>query len=83
MRSDPVKNLIKGVPAVACWVKNLPAVAPVTVEAQVSSLARLSGLKDPALPRLWCRSQLWLGFNPWAQELPYAVGAAIKKNTKN
>ena len=22
-------------------------------------------VKDPALPQLWLRSQLWLGFDPW------------------
>ena len=22
-------------------------------------------VKDPALPQLWCRLQLWLGFSPW------------------
>ena len=43
----------------AQWVKNLAAAAQVTVEGQVWSPARHSGLKDRAL--LW----LWLGFNPW------------------
>ena len=39
-----------GVPAVAQWVKNSTAVAWVTAEVQVLSLARHSGLKDLALP---------------------------------
>ena len=34
-------------------VKNLTAVAQVAVE-----------LKDPVLPQLQCRLQLWLGVNP-------------------
>ena len=42
------------------WVKNLTAAAQVTVEAWVQSPAWSSGLKDPALPHLWC------GFNPWS-----------------
>ena len=41
-----------GVPAVAQWVRNLPAAAGVTAEAWVviPSPAARSGLKDPALP---------------------------------
>ena len=38
-----------GVPAMAHWVKNLTAVAWVTAEVRVQSLARCSGLKDLAL----------------------------------
>ena len=49
----------------AQWVRNLTAEAQVTVELWVQSLAWCSGLKDPALPRLWYRSQLWLRFSPW------------------
>ena len=29
------------------------------------SFATEHEVKDPALPQLWCRSQLWLGFHPW------------------
>ena len=29
---------------------------------QVGSLAQHSGLKEPAMPQLWYRSQLWLGY---------------------
>ena len=34
------------------------------------------------LPQLQHSSQLWLGFNPLAQEFPYAMGVAIKKIIK-
>ena len=61
----------RGLPAVAQWVKNLTAGALVTAEAWVRSPAQHSGLKDLALPQLWCRSQL--------QELTYAMGVAIKR----
>ena len=39
----------------------------VSVQCQVSDLipAWNSGLKDPVLPQLQCRSQLWLGSDPW------------------
>ena len=50
----------------AQWVNSSTAAAPVTVEVQVQSLATQSGLKDLMLPQLWCRSQLWLRFNPWS-----------------
>ena len=66
-----------GVPAVAQWVRNLTKVAQVAVETQVRSSSWYSGLKDPELPQLWCRLQLWLRFNPWPgnfhmlQERPY------------
>ena len=59
------------------WVKNLIAVAWVTVEVQIWSPAWHSGLKDPVLPQLQLRSQLWLRF--WPRELQYAIGAAIKR----
>ena len=44
-----------GVHTVAQWIKNLTAAAQVAVEAQVTSLAQCSGLKDLALPQLKCR----------------------------
>ena len=34
---------------------------------------------DPALLQLWHRSQLWLRFDPWPQELLYTIGAAEKE----
>ena len=46
------------------WVKNLTAVAWVGVDVQVQSPVWCSRLKDPLLPKLFCRSQLQLGFNP-------------------
>ena len=58
------KNVI-GVLTGAQWVKNPTAVAQVTVEEQVQSLAQHSGLKDLVLLQLQCRSQPWLGFNSW------------------
>ena len=51
------KNAI-GVLTGAQWVKNPTAVAQVTVEEQVQSLARHSGLKDLEI------LHLRLGFNP-------------------
>ena len=56
-----VKNNWVGSPAVAKWVKNLSAVVQVPVQFPAWCL----GLRDPALPQLWHRSQLWLTFNPW------------------
>lgn len=47
----------------AQWVKNLTAVAQVTVEAWIPSLAWHNGLKDPALPQRQCSSKPHLGFN--------------------
>ena len=32
---------------------------------QLRSPAGWNGLKDPVLPELWCRLQLWLGCDPW------------------
>ena len=40
------------------WVKNPTAAAQVTAEVWVPSPAWQSGLKDPASPQLWHRSQL-------------------------
>ena len=35
---------------------------------------------------LWVKDvallQLWLGFNPWPRDLPYAVHVAVKKKKK-
>ena len=48
------------------WIKeDLIAAAWVAAEARVQSLAWCSGLKDLALPQLWCRWQLQVGFNLW------------------
>ena len=64
-------------PAVVQWVKNL-----VATEALVRSLTQGSGLKDPTLPQLWhtgCSSISDSIPGSLAQELPYAVGDAMKK----
>ena len=63
----------------AQWAKNPVAETGVTAEAWVQSLAQCCGLKDPALPQLWCRLQLQLGFHPWPQKLPYVYSGPIKK----
>ena len=58
-KRSKIQTLI-GVPAMEQWVKNLSAVAEVTVEVQVWSLALSSGLKDPTVPQpqLGCSSSL-------------------------
>lgn len=68
-------RLDRGVPSVEQWVKNLTAAARVAVEVQVRSPAQPNGLKYLALPEPHCKSQTQ---SP-AQELPYTMGAAIKK----
>ena len=55
-------------------VRNPTAVARVTAETEVPSLALSSGLMDPAMPQLRPRIQ------SLAQELPYAADVATKKN---
>ena len=49
------------------WVKNPTPVAWVPVDVWVQSPAWHGGLKDPAMPQLQHRSQLWLECNPWPQ----------------
>ena len=39
-------------------------------------------VKDPALPQLWHRSQMWLRFNLWPQKHPYAMHVAEKEKKK-
>ena len=41
------------------------------------------GVKAPVLLQMQRRSQLWLRFNPWPRELPYALSVAITKKKKN
>ena len=55
-----IENISGRVPTVAHWIKNLTAVALVTAEVQVQSLAWCSEEKDPALQQLQCMSQLQL-----------------------
>lgn len=57
----------------AQWVSNLTAEVPAAVEAPVQSPAWCRGLKEPALPQLWHKSQLQLGFHPWPRELSHAA----------
>ena len=54
--------------------KNPTAEAWVTAEAQAGSLAQRQGLKDPVLPQLQHRLQLWLRFTPWPESfhMPWA-----------
>ena len=56
------------------WVKNLTAVAWVSVEAQVRFSEGCSRLKDLALQQLWIQSL--------ARELSHATGVAKKKKKK-
>jgi len=53
-----------GVPVVAQWVKNQTTMVQVAAEAQVQYLVWCSGLKDPVLPQLQCRSQLCSDLTP-------------------
>ena len=67
------------------WLKNLTAVAWAAAEVWVLSPAWCSGLKDPGLLWLWCRSQLFFVFpslvqalSSLVQALSYVMGVAIK-----
>lgn len=73
-----MRILTFGVSTMAQWVRNPTAAAQVTAETQVGFPAWCSGFKDPMFLQLQCWLQLQLGFNPLAQELPSAIGAAIK-----
>lgn len=73
-KSPHVKNTnisVMGISTVVQWVKKLH---------WLQSLQGLSGgsgsfpgpvqwVKDLALPQLWCRLQLWLGFSPWPRNV--------------
>ena len=65
----------------AQWVKPT-SVAQVATEAQDQSPAQRSGLKDLALPQLWCRSQLQLRFNPWPWNFHMLQVRPLKKKKK-
>ena len=56
------------------WVKNLTAVACVTMEVRVCSLAQWVKGSSSATAAAWIQSLAW--------ELTYAVGTAIKKKKK-
>ena len=64
------------------WVENLTSVAQVAVETWVLPPARHSGLKDPVLPQLLRRSQLWLGFSPWPRNFHMPWVWLVKKRRR-
>ena len=69
---------ILGIPAVVQWVKDLElSLQP------LGSLAQHSGVNDPELPQLWYRSQLWLGFDPWAGNFRMPQVQPKKKKKKS
>jgi len=65
-----------------------PAVAqrdwqqPCSTRTQVPSLAQHSGLKDLALPQLWCRLQLRLRSDPWLRNSKCCRTVKKKKKKK-
>ena len=66
----------------APWVKILTTVVQAIASVQVRSLAWHSGLKDPALPQLWHKSQLQLRFNPWPGNFHLLQVWLLKKKKK-
>ena len=76
--NSPLKKGGRGVPAVVQWA----VAAWVAAEVQIWSLAWCCRLKDPALLQTQQRLQLWLGFNPWPRNFPYASGAVIEFKKK-
>ena len=69
---------MEGVSIVSQWIKNLTSIH----EDVVQSLGSLSGLKSLVLQRLWCRLAAAAPIQPLVQELPYAMGATLKKGRK-
>ena len=69
------KTVCWGVPIVAQWKQ----IQLGTVGLGVRSLASLSGLRIWRCRELWCRPAATALIRPLAWELPYAVGAALKK----
>ena len=67
----------------AQWVKNPTAATEGAAKTQVQSLDQWSGLKDPVLPQLWCRSQLWLGFSIWPRNFHMLRVLPLKKKKKS
>ena len=66
---------MQGVPVVAPWVKN-----PTSMHKDTGSIPGLAqGVKDPALLWLWRRPAATTPVQLLAWELPYAVGAALKR----
>ena len=71
-----------GIPTVMKWVKNPTAVAQVTGEVQVQSLALRSRLKDLVLLLLQYRALLWLGFDLWLRNFQMPWVQPLKKKKK-
>ena len=65
------------------WIKNPTVVAQITVDVRDPSPAQSRGLKDPALPQLWHRLPLQLGFNPWPRNLHMLWVQPFKKKKKD
>ena len=68
-----------GVPAVAPWVKNPAAEAWVTGEMQVCSLVQLQWVKGSSIAPAATQVTAMAWIQSLAQELLFALGAAIKK----
>ena len=64
--------------AVAQWVKNQTAATLIAAEVRIQSLPWCSGIKESGSAAAWHRLQI----QSLAWELPYALGAAIKKKKK-
>ena len=59
------KKVVRRVPTMMQWVKNLTAAAQVAVEMQIQFPVWCSGLKDTVLPKVGHKLQLHLPFHPW------------------
>ena len=77
-----LKRFVFRVPAAAKWVKNLTAVAQVTVEVQVQSPAWCTGLTNLALLHLQHMLHLRLRFNLWPGNFPMSWVWLKKKKPK-
>ena len=67
-----------GVPIVAQWLTNLTR----NYEVAGSVPALVQWVNDPALLWLWCRPVATAPIGPLAWETLYAVGMALKRQTK-
>ena len=71
-----------GVPTVAQWVKDPITMAQVSVEVWVQSLAQHSRLKVSGIATVAAQVIAMAWIQSLTQELPYALGAAIKEKKK-